>query len=37
MAGWTLQWGDIFSFDVAPAMSDEELGATLAAHQGAAK
>jgi hypothetical protein len=37
MAGWTLQWGDLFSFDVAPAMSDEELGTALAAHGGAAR
>jgi hypothetical protein len=32
-----LQWGDVFSFEVAPALSDEELGAALAAFQGASK
>jgi hypothetical protein len=37
LAAWVLQWGDVFSFDVAPALSDEELGAALAAFQGASK
>ncbi len=35
LARWVLQWGDLFAFTCAPAMSDEELGATLAAHQAA--
>ncbi|CAH2772827.1 MAG: unnamed protein product [uncultured Paraburkholderia sp.] len=35
LARWVLQWGDLFSFTCTPAMSDEELGATLAAHQAA--
>ncbi|WP_244220101.1 DUF3303 domain-containing protein [Paraburkholderia terricola] len=37
LAEWILQWGDLFSFTSAPAMSDEELGAVLAAHQAASK
>jgi hypothetical protein len=37
LAAWVLQWGDVFSFEVAPALSDEELGAALAAFQGASK
>ena len=37
LAEWILQWGDLFSFTSAPAMSDEELGAALAAHQAASK
>ncbi len=37
LAAWMLQWGDVFEFDVAPAMTDEELGAALAAFQGAQK
>jgi hypothetical protein len=37
LAAWVLQWGDVFSFDVAPALSDEELGAALTAFQGASK
>jgi hypothetical protein len=37
MMDWTLQWSDLFSFDVTPVMSDEELGAALAAHRGASK
>lgn len=37
LAAWLLQWGDLFSFTVCPALSDEELGAALAAHQTASK
>lgn len=33
---WTLQWSDLFSFTTTPALTDEELGAALAAHQAAA-
>jgi hypothetical protein len=32
-----LQWGDLFSFTNAPALSDEELGAVLSAHRAASK
>lgn len=35
LAAWTLQWSDILSFTSSPALSDEELGAALAAHVGA--
>jgi hypothetical protein len=37
LAAWILQWGDLFSFTSAPALSDEELGAALAAHQAASQ
>jgi hypothetical protein len=37
LAAWVLEWGDVFAFDVAPALSDEELGAALAAFQAAQK
>ncbi|MBN3755895.1 DUF3303 domain-containing protein [Paraburkholderia sp. Tr-20389] len=33
MAAWVLQWGDVFTFRVSPAMTDEELGAALGAYQ----
>jgi Protein of unknown function (DUF3303) len=33
LAAWVLEWGDLFTFKVTPALSDEELGATLAAVQ----
>jgi hypothetical protein len=33
LAKWVHQWGDLFSFTIAPALSDEELGAALAALQ----
>ena len=32
LSEWVLQWGDLFSFTTAPALSDEELGAVLSAH-----
>ena len=36
VAAMVTQWGDIFSFTTAPALTDEELGAVLAAqHQSA--
>jgi hypothetical protein len=37
LAAWILQWGDLFSFTSAPALSDEELGKALAAHQAASQ
>lgn len=33
LATWMLQWNDVFTFTVAPAITDEELGAALTAHQ----
>lgn len=33
LAAWIMQWGDVFSFTSAPALNDEELGATLSAAQ----
>jgi hypothetical protein len=33
LAEWVLQWGDIFSFHSAPALTDEELGAALGAYR----
>lgn len=33
LAAWMLQWNDVFSFKVAPALTDEELGVALAGHQ----
>lgn len=33
LAEWMLQWGDLFAFTTTPALSDEELGAALAANQ----
>ncbi|WP_311541663.1 DUF3303 family protein [Paraburkholderia sp. MM5384-R2] len=33
VAAMVMQWGDIFSFTTAPALTDEELGAVLAALQ----
>ena len=33
MAAWMLQWGDIFTFRIMPAVTDEELGAELSAFQ----
>lgn len=33
VAAMMIQWGDIFSFTTAPALTDEELGAVLAAQQ----
>jgi Protein of unknown function (DUF3303) len=37
LAAWVLQWGDLFNFTTVPALSDEELGAALTAHQAASK
>jgi hypothetical protein len=37
LAQWVLQWGDLFSFTSAPALSDEELGAVLSAHRATSK
>jgi hypothetical protein len=31
MAAWMLQWGDIFTFRISPAVTDDELGAALGA------
>lgn len=31
LAAWMLQWGDLLSFTSAPVLTDEELGAALAA------
>ena len=31
MAAWMLQWGDIFTFRISPAVTDEELGVALGA------
>lgn len=31
MAAWMLQWGDIFTFRISPAVTDEELGSALGA------
>ena len=36
VAVMVMEWSDIFSFRVAPALTDEELGAVIAAQQGAA-
>lgn len=36
LSKWILQWGDLLAFTTTPALTDEELGATLAAHQAAA-
>lgn len=33
VAAMVMQWGDIFSFTTTPALTDEELGAVLAAQQ----
>jgi Protein of unknown function (DUF3303) len=33
MTAWMIEWGDVFSFKVTPAVTDEELGAALAAQQ----
>lgn len=33
ITAWTLQWSDIFTFSISPALTDEELGAALAAFQ----
>jgi hypothetical protein len=33
LAAWVTQWADLLSFTIAPALSDEELGAVMAAHQ----
>ena len=35
MAAWVLEWGDIFTFRITPAMTDEELGTALGAYQAA--
>lgn len=35
LAKWILQWGDLLTFTTMPALTDEELGAALAAHQAA--
>ncbi|CAN0627481.1 conserved protein of unknown function [Burkholderia multivorans] len=37
LADWVLQWSDLFSFTTAPALTDEELGAALAANQAASR
>jgi hypothetical protein len=37
LAEWVLQWGDLFSFTTAPALSDEELGGVLSAHRATSK
>jgi hypothetical protein len=36
LAKWILQWSDLLSFTATPALTDDELGAALAAHQAAA-
>jgi len=33
MAAWMIEWGDVFSFKVTPAITDDELGAALTAAQ----
>jgi hypothetical protein len=33
LAKWVREWGDLFSFTMTPSLSDEELGAILAASQ----
>ncbi|ALE54006.1 uncharacterized protein DUF3303 [Paraburkholderia sp. GV068] len=33
LAAWVLQFGDIFTFTISPAVTDEELGKALAAFQ----
>ncbi|MBN3762681.1 DUF3303 domain-containing protein [Burkholderia sp. Ac-20365] len=33
LAAWVLDWGDLFTFRVTPALTDEELGAALGAFQ----
>lgn len=33
MARWILEWSDLMEMDVSPALSDEQLGAVLAALQ----
>jgi Protein of unknown function (DUF3303) len=37
LAQWVLEWGDLLSFTTAPALTDEELGAALTAHQAASR
>ncbi|MGF6241966.1 MULTISPECIES: DUF3303 domain-containing protein [Paraburkholderia] len=37
LAAWVLQWGDLFSFTTAPALTDEELGGALSAHRATSK
>jgi Protein of unknown function (DUF3303) len=37
LAAWVLEWGDLFSFTSAPVLTDEELGAALAAHKAASR
>jgi hypothetical protein len=37
LQAWVLQWSDLLSFTVAAALSDEELGALMAAHQASPK
>ncbi|RDK02785.1 DUF3303 domain-containing protein [Paraburkholderia lacunae] len=37
LSAMALEWGDLLSLSVSPAMTDEELGAALAAHQAARK
>jgi hypothetical protein len=37
IAAWVLQWGDVFTFNITPVLSDEELGAALTSYQGASK
>jgi hypothetical protein len=33
LAAWVLQFGDIFTFTISPAVTDDELGKALAAFQ----
>jgi hypothetical protein len=37
LAAMTLEWGDLLTMGVFPALNDEELGATLGARQAARK
>jgi hypothetical protein len=33
MSAWVLEWGDVFTFRILPVITDQELGAALAAFQ----
>jgi len=35
LSALALEWGDLLSLSISPAMTDEDLGAALAAHQAA--
>lgn len=37
MAAWVLQWGDVFTFRISPALSDEAWGGVGRASGGAVK